>query len=55
MGAGAQSGMGLDPPFVYGPKRRIVQVHTNGTVSVQIRPGVVERYNIRRLKPRLDL
>ena len=40
---------------VYGPKRRIVQVHTNGTVSVQIRPGVVERYNIRRLKPRLDL
>ena len=40
---------------VCGPKRRIVQVHTNDTVSVQIRPGVVEHYNIRRLKPLLDL
>jgi transposase InsO family protein len=29
----------------------IVQVHTNGTVTIQRRPGVVERINIRRLIP----
>ena len=28
---------------VCGPKRRVVQVHTNGAVLVQTRPGVVER------------
>jgi hypothetical protein len=27
----------------------ILQVHTNGTVTIQRRPGVVERINIRRL------
>jgi hypothetical protein len=29
----------------------ILQVHTNGTVTIQRRPGVVERINIRRLIP----
>jgi hypothetical protein len=30
---------------------RIVQVHTNGTVVIERRPGVLERINIRRLRP----
>jgi hypothetical protein len=29
----------------------IVQVHTNGTVTIQRHPGVIERINIRRLIP----
>jgi transposase InsO family protein len=29
----------------------IVQVHTNGTVSVQLKPNLVDRYNIRRITP----
>jgi hypothetical protein len=39
----------LDPPY-YGPFP-ITQVFTNGTVTVQVRPGVQERINLRRLKP----
>ena len=29
----------------------IIQVHTNGTLTIQIRPGVTERINIRRVYP----
>jgi len=29
----------------------VQQVHTNGTLTIQLRPGVNERINIRRLKP----
>ena len=29
----------------------ITRVHTNGTVSIQLAPGVTERINIRRVKP----
>ena len=29
----------------------VTQVHTNGTLSIQISPGVIERINIRRVKP----
>ena len=29
----------------------IVEVHTNGTVTIQRKPNVTERINIRRLKP----
>jgi hypothetical protein len=39
----------LDPPY-YGPFP-ITQVFTNGTVTVQVRPGVQERINLRRIKP----
>jgi len=30
---------------------RIEQVHTNGTLTIRLRPGVFERISIRRLKP----
>jgi len=30
---------------------RIVQIHTNGTVTIERRPEVTERINIRRLIP----
>ena len=29
----------------------ITQVHTNGNVTIQLRPGVTERLNIRRIEP----
>lgn len=29
----------------------VTQVHVNGNLSIQIRPGVIERINIRRIKP----
>ena len=34
----------------HGPYR-IVQVHTNGTVTLQKTPHVLQRINIRRLRP----
>ena len=34
-----------DGPF------EITQVHMNGNVTIEIRPGIVERLKIRRLKP----
>jgi transposase InsO family protein len=37
-------------PRAIGPYT-ITRVHTNGTLSIQITPGVVERINIRRVKP----
>ena len=46
--------------LVYGPTKlqnraegpfRITQVHVNGTVTIQRAPGVVDRVNIRRLRP----
>jgi transposase InsO family protein len=37
-------------PRAIGPFR-IVRVHTNGTVTLETSPGVVERINIRRVKP----
>ena len=30
---------------------RITQVHTNGTVTIERRPGILERVNIRRIRP----
>ena len=30
---------------------RIIQVHTNGTITIQRTPHIVERINIRRVKP----
>jgi hypothetical protein len=30
---------------------KIVQVHVNGTVTIQLRPGLTERINIRRIIP----
>jgi hypothetical protein len=30
---------------------KIVQVHVNGTVTIQLRPGVTERINIKRIIP----
>jgi hypothetical protein len=39
----------LDPRAIN--RFRIVQVHTNGTVVIERRPGVLERINIRRLWP----
>jgi hypothetical protein len=30
---------------------KIVQVHVNGTVTIQLRPGVTERINIRQIIP----
>jgi hypothetical protein len=33
---------------------RITQVHTNGTVTIERRPGVTERINIRRVLPMRD-
>ena len=33
---------------------RITQVHTNGTVTIERRPGVTERINIRRILPMRD-
>ena len=41
-------------PSVEGPYR-IEQVFTNGTVSIRLGPNVVERINIRRIKPRYRL
>ena len=29
----------------------IRQVHTNGTVTIQIRENIIQRINIRRIKP----
>ncbi len=29
----------------------ITQVHTNGTVTIQLRPGIIENINIRRIYP----
>ena len=29
----------------------ITQVHTNGNVAIQLRPGATERLNIRKIKP----
>ena len=29
----------------------IRQVHANGNVTIQLRPGITERINIRRIKP----
>ena len=37
-------------PRAEGPYQ-IVQVHTNGTVTIQLRPHVTERINIRRIRP----
>ena len=37
-------------PRAVGPYT-ITQVHTNGTLSIELSPGVVERINIRRVKP----
>jgi transposase InsO family protein len=37
-------------PRAIGPYT-IVRVHTNGTLSIEVSPGVVERINIRRVKP----
>jgi hypothetical protein len=30
---------------------KIVQVNVNGTVTIQLRPGLTERINIRQIKP----
>lgn len=30
---------------------RITQVHTNGNVTIELRPGITERINIRRISP----
>ena len=30
---------------------KIVQTHVNGTVTIQLRPGLTERINIRRVIP----
>jgi hypothetical protein len=30
---------------------KIVQVHTNGNVTMELRPGITERINIRRISP----
>jgi hypothetical protein len=30
---------------------KIVQVHVNGTVTIQLRPGLIESFNIRRIIP----
>ena len=30
---------------------RIANVHTNGTLTIELRPGVTERINIRRVTP----
>jgi transposase InsO family protein len=37
-------------PRAFGPYT-ITRVHTNGTLSIEVSPGVVERINIRRVKP----
>ncbi|KAG7350439.1 hypothetical protein IV203_009799 [Nitzschia inconspicua] len=37
-------------PRATGPYK-IIRVHQNGTLSIQLSPGVVERINIRRVKP----
>jgi hypothetical protein len=39
----------LDPRAI-GPFR-IDRVHTNGTVTIETKPGVLERINIRRIRP----
>ena len=39
----------LDPPAI-GPYP-ITKVHTNGTVTLRIKPNVIKRINIRRIKP----
>ena len=41
-------------PSVEGPYR-IERVFTNGTVNVRLGPNVVERINIRRIRPRFCL
>ena len=33
----------------------ITQVHTNGNVTMELRPGVTERINIRRVLPYKEL
>ncbi len=33
-----------------GPYKKL-QVHVNGTVTIQLRPGLTERINIRQIKP----
>ena len=38
-------------PTLSGP-HSITQVHTNGTVTIQISPGVFERINFRRIGPK---
>jgi hypothetical protein len=30
---------------------RVLQTHVNGTVTIELRPGVSERLNIRRIIP----
>ena len=30
---------------------KIIQVHTNGTLTMELRPGITERINIRRVIP----
>jgi hypothetical protein len=37
-------------PRAVGPYR-ITRVHSNGTITIELSPGVVERINIRRVKP----
>ena len=37
-------------PRATGPYR-IARVHHNGTLSIELSPGVIERINIRRVKP----
>jgi hypothetical protein len=37
-------------PRTVGPYT-ITRVHTNGTLSIEVSPGVIERMNVRRVKP----
>jgi hypothetical protein len=37
-------------PRAYGPYR-IIQVHTNGTLTIRLNPHTIERISIRRVKP----
>ena len=39
----------LKPAFT-GPYK-IIQIHTNGTVTIRLSPNQLERINIRRIKP----
>jgi hypothetical protein len=40
-------------PRAVGPYR-ITRVHSNGTITIELSPGVVGRINIRRVKPNTD-
>jgi hypothetical protein len=40
----------LEPTYKGGPYP-IVQVHTNGTVTVMLQPNTMEGYNVRRITP----